>query len=428
MAVEKLEGSKVKITFDVTKEMFKDALDKAFIVEKDKVSIKGFRKGQITRAMYEKKFGVESLYNEALMTLADELYPKAVSENNLMVVGQPELDIDFANVNFEEEFQFAIIVPVYPEVKLGKYKGVSAKAKDVAVTDEEVNKAIDDMRKKNSVIVPKETGKLEKGDIAVFDFAGYKDGVAFPGGTAENYELEIGSGQFIPGFEDQMVGMEVNEEKTINVTFPAEYHEASLAGAPVEFKIKLHEMKIKELPEVNEEFVKELNIEGVNNKDELTSYVLNDIKAKKEENEQNRLVDELITKICTETAVEIPEAMINNAVNDEINEFSRNIQAQYNLKLEDFMKITNTNEEDFKKNMSARAIKRLTETIVLEAIIKEEKIQATEEDFEEMYQEIATANNVTIEVAKEKVNKLDVAFHLNIKKAIDLIVDSAELV
>lgn len=242
--IEKLEKSLVKIKITATPEEFEEGLNKAFDKKKKDVTIPGFRKGNISRAQFEKNFGVESLYEEAIYAIADKKYGEAVQENQLFVVGDPQL-ADLNEIERGKEVNFSIIVPVYPEFEVKNFKGLKGKKIVKEATDEEINAKIDELREQNVLVSPKEGGAIEEHDIAVFDFKGMKDGVAFEGGTAENYELEIGSKQFIPGFEDQMIGMKEGEEKTINVTFPTEYQATDLAGKEVQFALKLHEIKKK---------------------------------------------------------------------------------------------------------------------------------------------------------------------------------------
>ena len=424
--IEKLEKSLVKINVTVSPEEFEEALNKAFEAKKQNVTIPGFRKGQVTRAQFEKKFGVESLYEDAIYAAADKKYSEAVQENQLFVVGDPQL-ADLKEVERGKEITFAIIVPVYPEFEIKDYKGLKGKKIVKEATEDEINAKINELREQNVLVSPKEGGAIEAHDIAVFDFKGMKDGVAFDGGTAENYELEIGSNQFIPGFEDQMIGMKEGEEKTINVTFPNEYQATDLAGKEVQFALKLHEIKKKELPEVNDDFVKDLNKEGINTVDELKASIKAEIEKTKEQNEKNRLADELIEQLSNNTNIEIPQAMLDASVKDELKDFERTVNQQYGMKLEDFKKIAQIKEDEFMKNITERASKKLKETLILEQIVKQEKLAATKEEVEASLQDIATANNMSIDDVKKYVNPADVAFNVSINKVIDLLIANANL-
>ena len=424
--IEKLENSLVKISVTVTPEEFEEGLNKSFEKKKDSVTIPGFRKGQVTRAQFEKKFGVESLYEDALYACADKKYAEAVQEHQLFVVGDPQL-ADLKEVERGKEVTFSIIVPVYPEFEVKNYKGLKGKKMVLEATDAEINAEIDGLREQNVLVTPKENGAIEEHDIAVFDFKGMKDGVAFEGGTAENYELEIGSKQFIPGFEDQMIGMKAGEEKTINVTFPNEYQATDLAGKEVQFALKLHEIKRKELPELNDDFVKDLNKENIKTVDELKKSIKENIEKNKSQTEKNRLADELIAQVVDATEITIPQAMVDAAVKDEMKDFENTVMQQYGMKLDEFKKIAQVNEEEFKKNITERASKRLKETLILEQIVKQENLQATKEDIEKSLQEIADANNMSVDDVKKHLNLSDVAFNVSINKVIDLLIENANL-
>ena len=424
--IEKMENSLVKIIVTVSPEEFEEGLNKAFEEKKKNVTIPGFRKGQVTRAQFEKKFGVESLYEDAIFACADKKYAEAVQENQLFVVGDPQLD-GLKEIERGKEITFNIIVPVYPEFEVKDYKGLKGKKIVKEATDEEINAEIDKLREQNVLVTPKENGAIEEHDIAVFDFKGMKDGVAFDGGTAENYELEIGSKQFIPGFEDQMIGMKAGEEKTINVTFPAEYQATDLAGKEVQFALKLHEIKRKELPEVNDDFVKDLNKENVNTVDELKKSIKENIEKTKEQTEKNRLADELIAQLVEKTDIVIPKAMVDASVKDEIKDFENTVMQQYGMKMDEFKKIAQVNEEEFMKNVTDRATKRLKETLVLEQIVKQENLQVTKEDIDNSIADIAKANNMSVDEVKKYVNPADVAFNVSINKVIDLLIANANL-
>ena len=424
--IEKLENSLVKISVTITPEEFEEGLNKSFEKKKDNVTIPGFRKGKVTREQFEKKFGVESLYEDAIYACADKKYAEAVQENQLFVVGDPQLT-DLKDIERGKEINFAIIVPVYPEFNVENYKGLKGKKMVLEATEEEINAEINSLREQNVLVTPKENGAIEEHDIAVFDFKGMKDGVAFEGGTAENYELEIGSKQFIPGFEEQMIGMKTGEEKTINVTFPTEYQATDLAGKEVQFALKLHEIKRKELPEVNDDFVKDLNKENVTNVEELKKSIKANIEANKKQSEKNRLAEELIAQLVEKTDVVMPQAMIDASVKDELKDFENTVMQQYGMKIDEFKKIAQVNEEEFMKNVTDRATKKLKETLVLEQIAKVEKISATKEDIDNSLAEIASANNMTVEQIKKYVNPGDVAFNVTINKVIDLLIDNANL-
>ena len=424
--IEKLEKSLVKIKITATPEEFEEGLNKAFDKKKKDVTIPGFRKGNISRAQFEKNFGVESLYEEAIYAIADKKYGEAVQENQLFVVGDPQL-ADLNEIERGKEVNFSIIVPVYPEFEVKDFKGLKGKKIVKEATEEEINAKINELREQNVLVTPKENGQIEEHDIAIFDFKGMKDGVAFEGGTAENYELEIGSKQFIPGFEDQMIGMKEGEEKTINVTFPNEYQATDLAGKEVQFALKLHEIKKKELPELNDDFVKDLNKENINTVDELKASIKAEIEKTKEQSEKNRLADELIEQLTDKVEIDIPQAMVDASVKDELKDFERTVNQQYGMKMEEFKKIAQVNEEEFMKNVTERASKKLKETLILEQIVKQEKLTATPEEINKSLEDIAAANNMKVEDVKKYVNPADIAFNVSINKVIDLLIANANL-
>ena len=424
--IEKLENSLVKISVTITPEEFEEGLNASFEKKKKDVTIPGFRKGQVTRAQFEKKFGVESLYEDAIYSCADKKYAEAVQENKLFVVGDPQLT-DLKEIERSKNIDFAIIVPVYPEFNVENYKGLKGKKMVLEATDAEIEAEINTLREQNVLVTPKEDGAIEEHDIAVFDFKGMKDGVAFEGGTAENYELEIGSKQFIPGFEDQMIGMKAGEEKTINVTFPSEYQATELAGKEVQFALKLHEIKRKELPEVNDDFVKELNKENITSVEALKKSIKENIEANKKQTEKNRLADELIAQLVENTNINMPQAMVDASVKDEIKDFENTVMQQYGMKIDEFKKIAQVNEEEFMKNVTERATKRLKETLILEQIAKQENLTATKEDIDKSIAEIAEANNMSVDDIKKYVNPTDVAFNVTINKVIDLLIENAKL-
>ncbi len=295
MKVEKLTTNRVKFTFEVTPHEFDHGLDHAFEhVQKD-VEIKGFRKGHVPRNIYETKFGVESLYEDALNHVLHHKYHEAQNHPDYEIVGQPEVDVDFTKIKRGEVFEVSLIAPVKPEVTLGAYKGLEVKAIKTNVTASEVNAEIKNLLTANSELTPKD-GPIELGDTAIFDFEGFLDGVPFEGGKAENHSLEIGSNQFIPGFEEQMVGLKSGDEKDLNVTFPEQYQAANLAGKPVVFKIKLHEVKAKAAVELNDEFVKSLNKENVTTVEELKASTKKELEDKKKSEAEATITEQVMTQ------------------------------------------------------------------------------------------------------------------------------------
>ncbi len=424
MKFEKLEKSQVKFTIDVTASEFETALDKAFDIVKEKVEVKGFRKGHVPRGMFEKKFGVEALYEEAINYIVPLKYNEVLTNDEFVIVSQPVIDLDFASLERGKDFTFTATVDVKPEVTLGDYKGLACKQADLVVTDAEVNAQIKSLLEKDASLEPKKEGSLEKGDVAIFDFEGKLDGVAFDGGTAENYELEIGSNQFIPGFEDQMVGMNVGETKDLNVTFPEQYHEASLAGKAVVFTVKLHEIKVKVAKELNDEFVVSLNREGITTVEALRNSILEDLSKKREVQERNRMIDTLVEKATANATFELPNGMVET----EKNRMRKDVEArakQYNIPFEMFLTITGSSLEKFEEELTKEATKKVSYELVIEAIAKAENIEASEEEYANKCEEIAKMYGTTVDQVKQFIPEETVKADVKFQKAIDLLVSSS---
>ncbi|QMS85757.1 trigger factor [Candidatus Xianfuyuplasma coldseepsis] len=421
--VDKISGSKVRIEIEVSAHHFEHGLDHAFDAMKEDVEIKGFRKGKVPRSVFEQKFGVESLYEEAINHVLQETYINAVTEHGIEVVAQPKIDLDITKVKRGEPFTYVAEVAVKPEVTLGEYKGLKFAKQSEEVSEDDIAKEIAKLLEQNAELVLKEEGNLENGDTAIFDFEGFVDGEAFDGGKAENYELKIGSGQFIPGFENQMVGMAIGEEKDINVTFPENYQAENLKGKDAIFKVKLHEMKVRELPELDDDFVKELDKEGIETVDDLkadTKKTLEEALVTKNKNER---VDFAVTEATNNATFELPEEMVE----DEKNRLMDNVAQQakqYNLDLETYLQFSGVSKEDFEKNLRKDAKRSLSYNLVVEAISKEENIQATDEEREAKYQEIADQYNMGIEQVKAALNDSAVDSEVVYRKTIDFLVDS----
>ncbi len=322
---EKQEGNEGVLTVTVPAKEVDGALNEAFKKVSKDVSIPGFRKGKVPRQMFEKRFGVESLYQDALDILLPKAYTEAVNEADINPVDQPEVDIE--QMEKGKDLIFTAKVIVEPEVKLGEYKGLEAEELDTEVTDEDVQKEIDNMLEAHADMVVKEDGKVEEGDVVNLDFDGYVDGEQFEGGQAEGYELEIGSGSFIPGFEDQVVGMGVEEEKDVNVTFPEEYHAEELAGKEATFKVKVNSMKSKEIPELDDELVKELD-QDVETVDALKEKVEKDLKEAKENEADVTMKEQLIEQAADNAEIDVPEAMVKTETDRMLQEFEQRLSQQ----------------------------------------------------------------------------------------------------
>lgn len=421
--VDKLSGSKVRVEIDVTAHHFEHGLDHAFEAVKGDVEVKGFRKGKVPRAIYEQKFGVESLYEEAINHVLGETYYNAVMEHDLEVVAQPKIDLDITTIERGKDFSYVATVAVKPDIELGEYKGLTFKKQSDEVTDEDVQNDIDKLREQNAELVLKEAGTLESGDTAIFDFEGFVDGEPFEGGKAENYELKIGSGQFIPGFEEQMIGMAVGEEKDLNVTFPENYQAENLKGKDAVFKVKLHEMKVRELPELTDEFVKELDQDGIETVDQLKADAKQRLEEQLKQKNKNERIDFAVTEATNNATFELPEEMIVEEKNRLMDNVAQQAK-QYNLDLDTYLQFSGISKEDFEKNLMKDAKKSLSYNLVIEAIGKAEGIEATDEEREAKYQEIADQYNMGLEQVKAAVNDSAVDSEIKYRKTIDFLVDS----
>ncbi|MDC0558892.1 trigger factor [Candidatus Izimaplasma bacterium] len=421
--IDKLSGSKVRIEIEVSSHLFDHGLEHAFHAIKDDVEVKGFRKGKVTRAIFEQHYGVESLYEEAINHVIQEAYVSAVNENNLEVVAQPKIDLDITKVEKGKGFTFVAEVAVKPEVTLGEYKGLKFAKQSEEVSEEEVAKEVAKLLEQNAELVLKEEGTLENGDTAIFDFDGYVDGEPFEGGKSENYELLIGSGQFIPGFEVQMVGMALGEEKDLPVTFPENYQAENLQGKEAIFKVKLHEMKVKELPKLTDEFVKELEKEGINTIEELKADAMVKLKEALLQKNKNAKVDFAVQEATKNASFELPEEMIVEEKNRLVDNVTQQAK-QYNLDLKTYLQFSGITEEDFDKNMMKDASKSISYNLVVEAIGNAEGIVSTEEENEVKYNEIAEQYKMGIEQVKAAVNPQAIEHEVKYRKTIDFLVES----
>lgn len=426
MVTEKLEHSRVKATFDVTADEFERALDKAFEVNNAKVTIKGFRAGKAPRSVYEKHYGVESLYDEALNVILNEKASEIYKDENLAkeICGQFEPNFEGEDkLERGKDFKISLTFDVYPEVKLPQYKGLEVAKKVLEATDEEVEAEVKSVLKKDAEMVAKEEQVIAEGDYATFDFVGSVDGVEFPGGKADNYELQIGSHQFIPGFEEQMVGMKAEETKDINVTFPENYGEASLAGKPAVFKVTVHEVKAEKLPELNDEYVKGLKIDGVNTVEELKANKKAAIEASKAVSEKDRQVNELITKIVDNAVVDMPKALIDEKVNDIRGQYEKQAK-MYNIPFDTFLGLMNVKKEDFEAQTLEQGTKQALFNVIATKIIEVENLTPSKEAVEELAEKDAKANGKT----KEAMLKQNVARYyseLAYQALVDVILNNA---
>jgi trigger factor len=421
--IDKLSGSKVRVEVEVTADQFNHGLDHAFNAIKGDVEVKGFRKGKVTRAVFEQHYGVESLYEEAINHVMQETYVDAVVSNDIEVVAQPKIDFDITKVERGKGFTFVAEVAVKPEVTLGEYKGTKFTKLSEEVTPEAIDIEIEKLLEQNAELALKEEGTLENGDTAIFDFKGSVDGEFFEGGTAENYELKIGSGQFIPGFEEQMVGMAIGEEKDVNVTFPENYQAENLKGKDAVFHVTLHEMKVKQLPEINDDFVKELDKEGIETVEALRKDAEEKLLTQLIATNKNKKIDFAVEEAIQNASFEVAEEMIVEEKNRLVDNVTQQAK-QYNLDLKTYLSFSGISEEDFDKNMMKDAEKSVSINLVIEAIGKAEGIKATEEEIATKYDELAAQYNMGLEQVQAAVNPTALEFEVVYKKTLDFLVDS----
>lgn len=381
--VEKQENSKVVLEFTMDKDTFEKELDKAFHKNAKYFKVPGFRNGKVPRNVVEKVYGERVLYEAVIEDNVDNEYRKAVEENNLDVVSKPELDVK--QIGKGKDFIYTVTLYVKPEAKVKKYKGLEVKKIDTKVTKKDVDARLESDRQKNARVTSVEDRKLQKDDISTIDFEGFVDGVAFEGGKADNFELTIGSGQFIPGFEEQLIGMEIGEEREINVTFPEEYHAANLAGKPAMFKVKLISIKEKILPELDDEFAKDVS--EFETLDEYKKDLEKKIKEEKEASAKNAKEMAVIDELVKNTEVTIPESMIEDEVENMVEQFKANLSYQ-GLTLEQYCGFMNTDVNGFKTNLKPEAEKNVKMKLALEAVAKVEDIKVEDKEIDEKIDEL----------------------------------------
>ena len=418
---EKQEGNEGVLTIEVSPEAFETALDKAFKKVVKTVQVPGFRKGKMPRGMFEKRFGVESLYQDAIDFVLPEAYRNAIEETGIEPIDQPSVDID--EIERGKTLVFTAKVAVKPEVELGDYKGLEVEEQDVEVTDEDVDKELEHQREHHAELVLKEDGVVEEGDTVVMDFEGFLDGEAFEGGKGENHSLEIGSGQFIPGFEEQLIGKNANEETEIEVTFPEDYHAEELAGKKSVFKVNIHEIKVKELPELDDEFAKDVDDE-VETLDELKAKKKEQLAAEKKQAAENQTRETLIEAASNNATVEIPDVMVQSELDQMFREFEQRLQMQ-GMTLEMYFQFSGQDEEALKDQMREDAEKRVKTNLVLEEIVKAENIEASEEDINEELEKMSSMYNTDVDNLKQMLggNVDAVKQDLTFRKAIEFLVE-----
>ena len=423
--VEKTKNAnEVKLEITVEAEKFEEAIKKVYFKSAKYFNIPGFRKGKAPMQIVEKYYGKEIFYEDAFNEVAGEALEEAVKENKLEVVSRP--DIEVTQIEKGKNLIFTAVMQTKPEAELGKYKGIEIKKIEYNVSDEDIEHELGHMQEHNSRLISIEDRPVESGDIATIDFEGFVDGVAFEGGKAENHDLEIGSNTFIPGFEDQIIGMKIDEEKDINVKFPEEYFSKDLAGKDATFKVKVHEIKKKELPELDDEFAKDVS------EFDTLKELKADIKAKKEKQNEERAKyetqDAVIKAVCEKMKVEIPSGMIEMEIDNMLKDIENRLSYQ-GLKLEQYLQMMGKTEEDMRKEYEPQAIEEIKSRLALEAVIKAEKIEATDKEIEEKMKEMAKnyGKENDEEFMKNENVKNYIKQGIESEKAMDFLVENAKI-
>ena len=423
--VEKLEKNMAKLTVEVSAEDFKAAIKKAFNKNKNRFAIPGFRKGKAPQAMIEKMYGEGVFYEDAADEAINASYAEAMKESGLDIVSRPEVTIE--KIGKDEPFVYSALVAVKPEVTLGQYKGVEVEKADASVSAEDVEAELKKVQEQNARLLTVEDRGVEGGDQTVIDFEGFVDGKGFEGGKAEDYPLTIGSHSFIDTFEEQLIGKKIGEECEVNVTFPTEYHAADLAGKPATFKVTVKEIKVKELPELNDEFASEVS--EFDTLDEYKKDVEKKLVEKKEIEANSKNEDAVVAKVVENATMEIPDKMIDAQAENMVQDMARRMQSQ-GLSLDMYLKYTGMTVEQMKEQARPDAEKRIRTRLVLEAVAKAENIQISDEKVDEEVAKMAEAYKMEVEKLKSYMSESDVKQmkeDLAVQQAVDLLVAEAKL-
>lgn len=414
------EKSTGELKVTVEGENWKKAQKKAFNKLVKELEVPGFRKGSVPAAMAQKYVPAQKIMLEAVEHCAQQLLDQGIEEHSLWPISRPELNVEEIS---EEAATMSFTFAVRPEVKLGEYKGLTYEVAETSVTDEEVAEELKRIQENFAELEVKEDGEVVNGDTAVIDFEGFKDGVAFEGGKGENYPLGIGSNSFIPGFEEQLIGMKKEETKDINVTFPENYQAAELAGQPVVFKVTVHEIKTKVLPELNDDLAKDVNAPEVETMEDLKAMIRKNQEDQKKQSAENEAMNKLISTVVDACEVEIPEIMIKNETDDMIQDYANRLQQQ-GLSLAQFYQLTGQTEEQLREQMGKDAESKVKLRLVLDAVAAKENLEAGEEDIEKEYETIASQYSMEKDKVKELIPASSLAYDVRLRKALDLIKDS----
>ena len=425
LQVEKLEKNMAKLTVEVPAEQFVEAIGHAYKKNKNRFNVPGFRKGKVPQAMIEKMYGSEVFYEDAANEVIGQTYGDAAKESGLDIVSRPSIDL--VQIEKGKNFIYTAEVAVKPEVTLGQYKGVEVEKANAEVTDEDVEKELKRAQEQNSRLVTVDDRPVADGDQVVIDFDGYVDGKRFDGGKSEDYLLTIGSHTFIDTFEDQLIGKNLGEECEVNVTFPAEYHAAELAGKPAVFKVKIKEIKYKELPELNDEFAGEVS--EFETLDEYKADIRKKLTESKEKQAATENENRVVEAVVKNATMEIPEAMIDSELDNMVSEYARNMQ-NHGISLEQYMQYTGMTIDKLKEQMRPQAVKRIETRLVLEAVVKAENIQVTDEKVDEEIGKMAAAYKMEPEKLKGYMGEAEIASmkeDLAVQEAVDFLVAEAKL-
>ena len=421
----KKEGNKVTLKITVDNNKFEEAVNKAYNKTKGKYNIPGFRKGKAPKVVIETQYGKGVFYNDAIDMLFPEVYPEAIKELNIDPIDRPDLDIE--EISKDNGLVMVVNVEVKPEFELGAYKGIEISKVDNTVSEEDVEARLNEMVNRNARLTSVEDKALENGDTAVIDFEGFENGVAFEGGKGENYNLVIGSNTFIPGFEDQLVGKKAGEEVEVNVTFPETYHAENLAGKPVVFNVKVNDVKVKEVPALDDEFAKDTT------EFETLAELRADVKAKLEEQAKNaadaEMRNALVEKVSANTEVEVPEAMVQHQIDNMLMELNYQLQYQ-GLNLQQLLDMTGRNVEELREERRADAERLVKSSLVLEAIAEKENVEANDADVDAELEKMAAMYNMEVEKIKSSLRETDIEDikgQIKIRKTLDLLVENATI-
>ena len=417
------EASKGTLTFDIDVETIQKGIDDAFKKTQKQITVPGFRKGHVPRAIFNQMYGEESLYQDALNDVLPDAYEAAVKETEIEPVDQPQISID--SMEKGQPWTIKAEVAVKPEVKLGDYKGMSVSKQDTEVSDADVDAELENKRQQQAELVLKEDEPAAKGDTVVIDYVGTVDGEKFDGGSADNYSLELGSGSFIPGFEDQLIGHKADEDVDVKVTFPEDYHAKNLAGKEAVFNVKIHEVKEKQLPDLDDEFAKDVD-EDVDTLDDLKAKTKKQLQEQKEEAAKSAIEDEAIDEAVKNAEIgDIPQAMLDQDTDRQVQQYLAGMQQQ-GINPQMYFQITGTSEDDLKKQFASDADKRVKTNLVLEAIVKDANLTASDDDIKKEISDLAKQFGMEEDAVEKSLTKDMLAHDIEIKKAVDLVADSAK--